>query len=220
MIKITFIGDVTCDNPLLNQSRLNKGVYNFSKVFYNTKNLFEKTEYVIGNFETVSYRSDTDYNNEFFMYNCPSRFIKDMGASGIQFVTTANNHCLDQGIAGLISTLDNLDKYGIEHTGTFRNKKEREQIKILNIGNIKIAILSYTYSTNESNTGIVLSGETDYFVGLLRKQRNTLLETESIKNKIAVRLNPKNRRLIKRYLNKLKMKLGMKIFKPVADFVL
>lgn len=56
---------------------------------------------MIANFENVCAGSSNDYKNEYLLYNCPDQFVKDMKSSGIDFVTTANNHCLDQGIEGL-----------------------------------------------------------------------------------------------------------------------
>ena len=49
-----------------------------------------------------------------------------------------------------MKTLDVLDKLGVKHTGTFRNKQERNTnypLLIEKIG-MKVAILNYTYGTN------------------------------------------------------------------------
>ncbi|MCI1931773.1 MAG: CapA family protein, partial [Clostridia bacterium] len=67
---------------------------------------------------------------------------------GVNFVTTANNHCADRGTDSLLRTLDELDKVGIDHTGTYRSQAERDNIFIKDINGIKFAFLSYTYGTN------------------------------------------------------------------------
>jgi hypothetical protein len=72
-----------------------------------------------------------------------------MPAIGPHALTTANNHCLDQGAAGACRTLDVLDRNGIRHTGTARSQAEAEQNLILEANGIRIGILAYTYGTNQ-----------------------------------------------------------------------
>jgi poly-gamma-glutamate synthesis protein (capsule biosynthesis protein) len=76
--------------------------------------------------------------------------LKDFLLSGFDFLITANNHSLDRGKKGLERTIAVLDQLKIEHTGTFKDEKTRNEnypfIKILK--NKKIAILNYTYGTN------------------------------------------------------------------------
>lgn len=104
-IKLSFLGDVTCDRPLLNASKNKSDAYDFSPVFSEVKSIFRSSDYVIANFENVCAGSSNDYKNEYLLYNCPDQFVKDMKSSGIDFVTTANNHCLDQGIEGFFEKL-------------------------------------------------------------------------------------------------------------------
>ena len=42
-----------------------------------------------------------------------------MVKGGVNCVTTANNHCLDQGLEGLVRTIKELDRNQVLHTGTF-----------------------------------------------------------------------------------------------------
>lgn len=215
--KITFIGDVTCDRPLLEASRIDSKKYDFSNVFIHGKKLFMKSDYVIANLETVCADSRNGYKNECFLLNSPDQIIEDIKAGGIDFVTTANNHCLDQGIGGLIRTIGVLDKVDIEHTGTFIDKRSREQHKCINVNGIKVAILAYTYGTNESNTGIILNDTNDYHVGLLRKQVDNALASRGVKKILAKHLSAKSRRTLKRIINRVKLRLGISYFKPYTD---
>ena len=70
------------------------------------------------------------------------------GGKGITLFTTANNHCLDQGPEGLISTLDALDALGCAHTGTARSERERDDVLIIEKNGVRTAFLAYTFSTN------------------------------------------------------------------------
>ena len=50
--------------------------------------------------------------------------------------------------SGLVRTLDVLDAAGLEHVGTYRTQQERDTVKIIDVGGIKLAMLAYTFSTN------------------------------------------------------------------------
>lgn len=129
-------------------------------MFSEVKSIFRNSDYVIANFENVCASSRNDYKNEYLLYNYPDQIVKDMKSSGIDFVITTNNHYVDQEIDGLKRTIKVLDSNSVEHTGTYTDQKRRDACKIVLINDIKIAILSYTYGTNESNTGVILNQDT------------------------------------------------------------
>lgn len=47
--------------------------------------------------------------------------------AGIRYFSTANNHCYDYDEAGLLATLDELDRRGAAHSGTNRSPQEQTQ---------------------------------------------------------------------------------------------
>lgn len=63
-------------------------------------------------------------------------------------MTTANNHCLDRGVAGMLRTLSVLDKTGLAHTGTFSSQEDRETPVIFDVNGLKIGFLSFTTLVN------------------------------------------------------------------------
>lgn len=89
-------------------------------------------------------------------------FYKD--GKGINFFSTANNHCLDMGEAGLLETLEFLDKKGCSHVGTADSKKQRDEFPVIEKNKVKTAFLSYTFSTNGKP---VLEGK-DYLTNYIR----------------------------------------------------
>lgn len=83
------------------------------------------------------------------MNNTPGMFDRVVeGGEGIDFFSTANNHCLDQGEAGLRETLDFLDARGYPHVGTARSADERDAVVMVERGGVKLAFISYTFSVN------------------------------------------------------------------------
>ena len=157
-IRISYIGDLI----LLKQqviSAYNKELkkYDFNDIFKYTKDHFKKSDLTIGVFEGptagggIEEYSTSNYDDGIKLHlNFPDEFAEAVKNSGINFVTTANNHLLDKGIKGAMRTLDILDKYNIEHIGSYRNEieKENNKIKILNVENVKIAFLAYTQYMN------------------------------------------------------------------------
>ena len=69
-------------------------------------------------------------------------------SKGVNLFSTANNHSLDQGEAGIIATLDFLDAKGYPHVGTARTPEEQGDIPVIEKNGIRIAFLAYTYCLN------------------------------------------------------------------------
>jgi poly-gamma-glutamate synthesis protein (capsule biosynthesis protein) len=75
-------------------------------------------------------------------------------ASGIDIVTTANNHALDRGSNGVDATLDVLDAVGLAHAGTSRYVEGRavmpaeDRYTIREIDGVRVAVVAATFSTN------------------------------------------------------------------------
>lgn len=67
---------------------------------------------------------------------------------GINFFSTANNHCMNQDEDGLIETLDFLEKEGYRQVGTARTPEEQNDIPITSTNGIKIGHVAYTFSLN------------------------------------------------------------------------
>lgn len=87
-----------------------------------------------------------------------------LDGKGINFFSTANNHSLDMGENGLISTLDFLDSRGCPHVGTSHSVAERDDIPVICTNGIRVAFLSYTFSTN----GKPIPKGKEYLVNCLR----------------------------------------------------
>jgi poly-gamma-glutamate synthesis protein (capsule biosynthesis protein) len=64
-------------------------------------------------------------------------------------LSTANNHSLDMGEAGVYQTIDFLEAKGIAFTGTARNQSERANFPIIERHGIRLAFIAYTFSMNQ-----------------------------------------------------------------------
>jgi len=139
--------------------------YDFSNVFKNISSYLENADITIGNLETTFAGSSRGYSG-YPNFNCPEILGKNLKDIGVDILTTANNHCLDKGYDGLESTLNFLDEYGIDHTGTARSQEEQDTILVKDVNGIKIAFLCFTYGTN----GISIPAGKEYSVNLIDKE--------------------------------------------------
>ena len=168
MIKLTFLGDIMCKKELIEAFKVPEG-YNFHAIFEKMEEYFRKSDIVIGNLETPISKNDGNFTSEKYSFSSPYEFAKQVYDSGIKYVSTANNHCLDRGIEGLKNTIECLDEIGIKHTGTF-DKKTKTDSLVLNIKGIKLGILSYTYGTNAFSNNNYLKHNEKYHVNLFQNQ--------------------------------------------------
>lgn len=190
-IKISFIGDIMCEKPLLKSSFIKNGEYDFNEIFSSIKHIFENSDYVVGNLETVCAGKDMGYTNHIYNFNTPESFIKAIKNSGIDLVTTATNHCLDRGVEGLKNNLTVLQKYGLDSIGTYATPKEKEKLFYKDFNGIKVAFLNYTYGTNVHINEVILREDELFHVNLLKSQDEEIQRLErkknskGLKNKIA-----------------------------------
>lgn len=82
-------------------------------------------------------------------FDVPPQVLGALKDDGYDECTTASNHTLDKGFAGLARTLDELDAAGFKHTGSARTEREADTPLIITLANgVKIASLAYTYGFN------------------------------------------------------------------------
>jgi len=83
-------------------------------------------------------------------FSAPDELAETLVSTGFNVILTSNNHSCDRGSKGVLRTLDVLDELGVAHTGTFRNKEERDKNYPLMIeqNGMNVAMLNYTYGTN------------------------------------------------------------------------
>ena len=165
IINLVATGDVMCHTTNFNAAYNNETKeYDFTSVFANISKYITKADVAIGNLETTFAGKDRGYTG-YPTFNSPSALGVALKNIGIDVLSTANNHSLDKGYTGIVSTLDKLDEIGIDHMGTARSEEEQNKVLVKDVNGIKIAFLSYTYGTN----GIPVPAGKEYSVNLIDK---------------------------------------------------
>lgn len=168
LLKISFGGDLMCLQAQ-NEAVMRKyGYFHYDETLAALRPLFAESDYVIANLETPL--SNAGLSEEQICFNTPSSFAESIKKAGIHFVQTANNHCLDRGVDGLVQTLDALDRIGLDHSGTYRIHEDSDSLFLKEIAGIKVAIVCCTFGTNSEHNGQVLPSEEIWRVDLLKRQ--------------------------------------------------
>lgn len=82
-------------------------------------------------------------------FNAPPQVLTALKAVGYDSCSTASNHTLDQGYAGVKRTLDLLDEAGLRHTGSARSAAEAARPLILRMANgVRVAQLAFAFGFN------------------------------------------------------------------------
>ena len=168
-IKLTFVGDVMCEADQIIEHKIGEDEFDFNGVFSDCAEYFSNSDYVVANLETPIAGKECGYSDRKWSFNSPIEFAMALKNAGIDLVSTANNHCLDRGVKGLINTIRSLDKCNLKHIGTYADKDSKSCF-IEDIHGIKIAFLSYTYGTNAFSNHNYLSKNEKYMVNLFQEQ--------------------------------------------------
>lgn len=165
-IRISAVGDLMCHSVQYHYARVDNSAevdsFDFNPVFREVKKYFYESDFVFGNLETVTAGVTKGYSG-YPIFNTPDEYITALYNAGFHMITTSNNHSLDKGEAGVLRTIEQLQKNHLLYNGTFTSKEDRDLIKVIDIKGIKVAFLAYTYGTN----GIPVPKEKSYLVNLI-----------------------------------------------------
>ena len=162
-INVVALGDIMCHSTNFKAAQKDGG-YDFSGYFTDIKDYVSNADLAISNLETTFAGESRGYSG-YPTFNSPASLGQAISDIGVDVVSTANNHSLDKGYSGLTSTLDELDKIGLAHTGTYRSVEEQNTILTKEVNGIKFAFLSFTYGTN----GIPVPKGKEYCINLINK---------------------------------------------------
>ncbi|MEH7502609.1 CapA family protein [Neobacillus drentensis] len=167
-ITLGAIGDILIHDKIYKDA-FNGAAYQFDPMFENVKPLLEKPDVLTANQESLIGGQALGLSS-YPRFNSPYEVADALVHTGVDIVSTANNHTLDKGEKGVKSEADYLESIGLPHVGSFLNEKDRQNLRILTKNGIKLAFLSYTYGTN----GIPVPDGKDFLVNL--NNRETMKE--------------------------------------------
>lgn len=180
-VRISFVGDLMCDPYQL--KLIQKSSHTFDEIFSDIGDAFKNADYVVGNLETPIAGPKAGFSKLPGFFNTPIEFAKAIKNAGINFVSTANNHCMDRGVGGIAATIEHLNALGLRHTGTYCKKEDSEKIELVEIKGVKFAFVAATYGFNSENRrkGVVrevLPEEEEWRIDLLKQPKYILAQPD------------------------------------------
>lgn len=167
-IKLLAVGDIMFHSPQFKSAYDAKTqTYDFKHNFRYIKNYVKEADIAIGNFETVT-GEGIGYSG-YPRFNTPKESLLAIKDAGFDILSTANNHCLDQGKKGLINTIDNIKANNMKNIGTYKHRRDNE-ILIEEINGIRLGFLSYTYGLNGLDFTLTRE-ELSFMVNLIDENR-------------------------------------------------
>ncbi len=144
-MRIAFTGDILFQNPINDLCKTSEG-YDYKECLESVEKYFKACDYVVANPETPFATERLGFTSERYSFNTPSEALRDLKKVGVNLVTLANNHAMDRAYEGLLETVKEVKKSGLEFIGV--SDGDRNSIKIKDFGFIKIAFVNATYGTN------------------------------------------------------------------------
>ncbi|WP_462413458.1 CapA family protein [Neobacillus sp. Marseille-QA0830] len=164
-ITVGAIGDILIHSPVY-QDAFNGSQYEFDQMFSDVKPLLEKPDLLTANQESTIGGLELGLSG-YPAFNSPHEVADALVHTGVDIVSTANNHTLDKGERGVLSETAYLESIGLPHVGSFQDQQDQQHLRIIEKNGIKLAFLSYTYGTN----GIPVPKGKDYLVNLIDRDK-------------------------------------------------
>lgn len=162
-LTIGMIGDILLHYPLYTYD-------SYDIAFSAVKDEMMNTDFLIANQESLPGGVELGLSG-YPQFNSPKHIIRDLKANGVDLLSIANNHALDQKESGLLKAIGHMHEYGMPYIGAYESVEDRETKRIFEVKGLRIGVLAYTYSVN----GAAIPKGKGYLVSLINKER---METE------------------------------------------
>ena len=139
-IEIGMIGDILLHSPMYHYA-------DFLPSFEPIEKELSNIDFLLANQESVPAGRQfglSGYPN----FSSPSHIIRDLKRVGVDLISIANNHTLDQEEAGLLSAIQTMEEEEMPYMGAYKSVEDQQRNRIFEVKGVSIGFLNYTYGTN------------------------------------------------------------------------
>ena len=169
---IVMVGDVLLHTPVEESCKQPDGNYDYESLFTHTKDEISAADLALVNQEVIIGGADLGISG-YPCFNADYSLCDSLVGAGFDVICHATNHAMDKGRAGLVNCAEYWrDEYpqitvlGIHDTADTSTSCGADPA-IIELGDMRIAVLNYTYGTN----GISLPADMPYAVDLLNEEQ-------------------------------------------------
>ena len=170
--KIIMVGDILLHTPVEKSCLQPDGSYDYDSLFSHTKEEIAAADLALVNQEVIIGGADLGISG-YPCFNADYSLCDSLVGAGFDVICHATNHAMDKGRAGLVNCAEYWsDEYpeitvlGIHDTADTSTSCGADPA-IIELGDIRIAVLNYTYGTN----GISLPADMPFAVDLLEEKQ-------------------------------------------------
>ena len=92
------------------------------------------------------------------VFSANPAYIEGLANAGVDYVSLGNNHIRDAGARGILETIENLEGFGIAHSGAGADLAAARSPALLEAGDVTVAILGYDTIAGGSFAGANRAG--------------------------------------------------------------
>lgn len=167
-INIKMVGDMLMHTGVSDSGLMEDGTYNYDHLFTYVKDDIQSADIAIVNQEVILGGLELGISG-YPCFNAVYEVGDSLVKAGFNVVLHATNHTIDKGATGVDNCINywktNHPSVGV--LGINQTAEDTNNIYVYEQGDIKVAILNYTYGTN----GIALPTGREYIVNLLDEER-------------------------------------------------
>lgn len=153
-LTLSAVGDVMIHKTQLIAQKQYDGSYDFYNNFRLIKKYIEGTDLSIANLETTI--NENKKISSYPSFNSPDAILDALKDTGFDIISTINNHSLDTGQSGILTTINEIKERELDYVGTRLSDADARYIT-KEINNIKIGISSFSYA-DEKKSNSYLNG--------------------------------------------------------------
>lgn len=142
------------------------------------KDLFQGDDLTVLNLETPVTYGGTVAEDKTFVFKSSPKALGEMAKAGVDAVNLANNHTLDQGVEGLLDTIQHLKDNKIKYVGAGSNSDEAYAPIYFERKGIKIALCGFSrvipqadWAATKKNAGVAAVYDSTLAVKAIKEAR-------------------------------------------------
>ncbi len=166
-ITLMAVGDDLVHASVIDSGKRPDGTYNYDHLFTNILGDIKNADVSVINQETVLGGKELRFSG-YPRFNSPQEIGDAIVKAGFNVVLHATNHAMDMGEKGMQNSIDYWKNHkGVTVVGVNETKEESNDVTVIEVKGIKLALLNYTYSLN----GLPLPSNRPYMVNMLDEEK-------------------------------------------------
>ncbi len=122
--------------------------FDFAPMFGSMADVIADADLAVCNEEVPIAPAGGPYEN-YPSFSVPAQVTDGIAEAGYDVCTTATNHSMDQGTAGIVRTVKAFDRAGVAHTGAYATKKAADTpLVVTTESGVTVGIVAGTYGLN------------------------------------------------------------------------